>query len=111
MARLSGSERYETRGLRAALVFGRVPMFYFLAHFALIHLLAVVVCLARYGTAHWLFESPSMDRYPYTQPPGWPMSLVVVYLAWASVVIALYPVCRWYADVRARRRAWWLSYF
>lgn len=98
------------RRLRAALVFGRVPMFYFLAHFGLIHLLAVAVCQMRYGSAHWLFESPSMDRYPYTQPPGWPMSLGIVYLAWVWVVIALYPVCRWYADLRARRRDWWLSY-
>jgi hypothetical protein len=29
---------------------------------------------------------------------------------WAGIVIALYPLCRWYANVKARRRDWWLSY-
>ena len=37
------------RWLRPALVFGRVPLFYFLLHLTLIHLLAVVACYARYG--------------------------------------------------------------
>jgi uncharacterized membrane protein len=98
------------RALRPALILGRVPLFYFLVHFAVIHILAVVVCLVRYGGVHWMFESPSLDRFPITQPPGWPVSLPLVYLAWASVVVAVYPLCRWYATLRARRKDWWLSY-
>src|SRR3984893_2035132 len=47
------------RFLRPALVFGKVPLFYFLLHFPLIHLLAVAVCYARYGQVHWMFESPT----------------------------------------------------
>jgi hypothetical protein len=31
-------------------------------------------------------------------------------LVWALVVALLYPLCRWVADVKARRRDWWLSY-
>jgi hypothetical protein len=27
-----------------------------------------------------------------------------------AVVLMLYPLCRWVADVKARRRDWWLSY-
>jgi uncharacterized membrane protein len=98
------------RALRPALIIGRVPMVYFLAHFTLIHILAVIACLIRYGSAHWMFEAPSIDKFPFTQPPGWPSSLPVVYAVWASVVIALYPLCRWYAALRERRRDWWLSY-
>ena len=52
------------RALRPALVFGRVPLFYFVLHFPLIHLLAVLTCLVRYGTAHWMFESPDLGNYP-----------------------------------------------
>ena len=48
------------RLLRPALMFGKVPLFYYLTHFALIHVLAVVVCYLRYGTAHWMFESPDL---------------------------------------------------
>ncbi|MHB1311780.1 MAG: DUF1624 domain-containing protein, partial [Gemmatimonadaceae bacterium] len=52
------------RLLRVTLGYGREPMFYYVAHFALIHLLAVAACLGRYGTAHWMFESPTLAAYP-----------------------------------------------
>jgi uncharacterized membrane protein len=98
------------RFLRPALVIGKVPMFYFLAHMPLIHLLAVVVCFARYGAVHWMFESPTIGQFPITPPPGWGFSLPVVYLIWAFVVIALYPLCRWFARLKRRRSDAWLSY-
>lgn len=97
--------------LRPALVLGKVPMFYYLLHFPLIHLLAVVVCYARYGQMHWMFESPSIDKFPITPPPGWGFSLPIVYLIWASVMVALYPLCRWFAALKQRRSDAWLSYF
>lgn len=96
--------------LRPALVFGKVPLFYFVLHFILIHLLAVVTCLVRYGTAHWMFESPDLGNYPFTPPPGWGYSLPVVYLTWAFVVMAMYPLCRWFAELKQRRKDAWLSY-
>jgi uncharacterized membrane protein len=99
------------RFLRPALVLGKVPMFYYLLHIPLIHLLAVVVCYARYGQVHWMFESPSVDRFPITPPPGWGYPLPIVYLIWAFVVVALYPLCRWFAALKQRRSDAWLSYF
>jgi uncharacterized membrane protein len=98
------------RWLRPALVFGKVPMFYYLLHIPLIHLLAIVVCYARYGQVHWMFESPSRDKFPVTPPPGWGFSLPTVYLIWAVVVVALYPLCRWFATLKQRRTDAWLSY-
>lgn len=89
---------------------GRVPLFYFVLHIALIHVLAVVVCFARYGEVHWMFESPTLADFPFTQPPGWPLSLPWVYLIWWVVVLMLWPLCRWFADVKRRRRDWWLGY-
>jgi uncharacterized membrane protein len=96
--------------LRPALVLGKVPMFYYLLHFPLIHLLAVAVCYARYGQVHWMFESPTIAQFPVTLPPGWGYSLPVIYLIWASVVLALYPLCRWFAALKQRRSDVWLSY-
>jgi uncharacterized membrane protein len=98
------------RLLRPALVIGRVPFFYYLLHVLLLHLLAVLASWARYGAAHWMLESPTVDRFPVTQPPGWPAPLGVVYLVWVLVVVLLYPCCRWYAALRARRADAWLSY-
>jgi uncharacterized membrane protein len=97
--------------LRPAVIFGRVPMFYYLLHFPLTHLLAVAVCYSRYGHVHWMFESPTLGKYPFMPPPAWGFSLSAVYLVWITVVFALYPLCRWFADVRERRTDAWLSYF
>lgn len=96
--------------LRVIATYGKVPLFYFLVHFALIHLIAVVVCYARFGEVHWMFESPSIDRFPFTAPPGWGFSLPLVYLFWAIVVCCLYPMCSWYAGIRQTRRHPLLSY-
>jgi len=59
---------------------------------------------------HNLFD---ILRSPLTfgQPmPGIGFNLVVVYLAWIAGVLLLYPLCRWFAGVKQRRRDWWLSY-
>jgi uncharacterized membrane protein len=98
------------RVFRPALIIGKVPMFYYVLHFALIHLIAVVVCYARYGTAHWMFESPDLGHYPFSPPPGWGFSLPIVYTVWAIVVVTMYPLCRWFAGLKQRRSDPWLSY-
>ena len=90
--------------------YGRVPLFYFLLHLPLIHLLAAGTAYLRYGSAYWFFESPSLDKYPFTRPPGWGYSLPIVYALWALVVITLYKPCGWFADVKARSRSAWLGY-
>ncbi len=107
---LRALEGARSRVLQPVLYIGRVPLFYYLMHILLIHVLAVIACTIRFGGVHWMFESPTLDRFPVTQPPGWPASLPVIYLIWIGVVIVLYPVCRWYAGVKQRSRAAWLSY-
>ncbi len=97
--------------LRPALVFGKVPMFYYLLHVPLIHLIALAVCYARYGRVYWMFQSNNLDQFPVTPPPGWGYPLPIIYLIWAIVVIALYPLCRWFAGLKQRRSDAWLSYF
>jgi len=96
--------------LQPALVFGKVPMFYYALHFALIHAAAVAVCYARYHDAHWMFESADVAHYPFTAPPGWGYPLPIVYAIWIAVVVSLFPVCRWFAGVKQRRHDAWLSY-
>ncbi|MGA7218624.1 MAG: heparan-alpha-glucosaminide N-acetyltransferase domain-containing protein [Candidatus Sulfotelmatobacter sp.] len=99
------------RWLRPALIVGKVPMFYYLLHIPLIHLLAVGICYARYGQVYWMFESPTPRQFPVSPPPGWGYSLPIVYLLWAVVVLTLYPLCRWFAGLKQRRNDAWLSYF
>ena len=89
---------------RAITVFGRVPLFFYVLHLFLIHALALLV-----GTLAG-FDPRSFLRVWLFLPEGWGYGLPVVYLVWAGVVLALYPACRWFAGVKARRRDAWLSY-
>ena len=96
--------------MQPALVFGRVPMFYYLLHIPLIHLIAVALCYWRYSHIYWMFQSPTLAQFPVTFPPGWGFSLPAIYLVWAIVVIALYPLCLWFSRLKQRRSDAWLSY-
>jgi len=93
------------------IVFGRVPFFFFVVHLALCHVLAVLFSLVRYGWTKTLFiPPPSMGSMRSLFPANYGYDLWVVYAAWIAVVAMLYPLCRWFADVKQRRRDWWLSY-
>jgi uncharacterized membrane protein len=98
------------RWLRPVEVLGRVPLFYFVLHITLIHLLALIAAAIRFGNVSFVFESPTPDKFPFTQPPGWPLSLPYIYALWFLVVALLWPLSRWYAEVKGKRRAWWMGY-
>lgn len=95
------------------IVFGRVPLFYFVLHFFAAHGAIVLMSLARFGTTAlgFMFQPvPSMGGPATSFPPDFGYDLWVVYAVWIAIVIALYPVCRWYAALKERNRSWWLSY-
>jgi uncharacterized membrane protein len=87
--------------------FGRVPMFYYLLHIPLIHALALVVFWLRDGAAH----AERFATAPYvSMPPDQRWGLGLLYVVWLVAVAILYPLCRWYAQVKARRPDSWLRY-
>jgi uncharacterized membrane protein len=90
-------------------LFGRVPFFYYMLHIPLIHALALVVSKIRLGfVSPWLFANHPMGN---PEPPGgYVWGLGTLYLVWAIVIVLLYFVCRWFADVKAKRSEWWLGY-
>lgn len=96
--------------LQPALIIGKVPLFFFILHFFLIHLLAVLASWLRYGEIGEMFRSPDLDHFPFSQPPGWGEPLPVIYAIWIGVVLLLYPLCRRYARIKQHNRSWWLSY-
>ncbi len=88
--------------------FGRVPLFYYILQWVTAHTIAVILHAAFGKPVHWLFQTP-IDWF--TNPPqGNGFNLIVVYLSWIGGVLLLYPLCKWFAGVKARRRDWWLSY-
>lgn len=97
--------------LRPLVVFGRVPLFYYVLHIPFIHAGYLLACLVRFGRADWAYGfQPGVDPRP-AAPPGAGFSLPAVYLFWIIFVVALYPACRWFADLKQRRREAWLTYF
>jgi uncharacterized membrane protein len=96
------------RGLgRAVVVFGRVPMFYYVLHIYTIHLAAGVIALAFHQPVKWLFPGAFFFQRP---PDGYGHSLKFIYVAWTVINILLYFPCRWFAEYKRTHRAWWLSY-
>lgn len=98
------------RLLRPALIVGTVPLFFYVLHFYLIHLLATAASYLRFGEVANTFRSPDLAHFPFVQPPGWGAPLGVIYLLWIAVIVLMFPLCYWYARFKGRRRDWWLSY-
>jgi uncharacterized membrane protein len=94
-------------------VFGRVPLFFFVIHFYAAHATAVVLAWLRYGRASLTFAFhpvPSMGGPRELFPAGFGYDLWVVYVVWTLIGLGLYPACRWFARIKGTRRDWWLSY-
>jgi uncharacterized membrane protein len=91
--------------VRFFVVYGRVPFLYYVVHLYLIHGLTLVAASLT-GQA-----LPSQLRVFFLfYPKTFGFSLGTVYLIWIGVVLALYPLCRWFAGLKARRKDAWLSY-
>lgn len=89
------------------IVFGRVPLFFYLLHVPLIHGLAILLAFLKYGTIGSVWNGPGSSSYPEDYGYG----LAGVYAVWLVVILLLYPVCRRFAGLKQRRRDAWLSYF
>jgi uncharacterized membrane protein len=87
--------------------FGRVPLFFYLLQWPTAHLISVLLHLAFGKPTAWLFQTP----IGWTgAKPNMGFNLAVVYLCWIAGVLLLYPLCKWFAGVKQRRKDWWLSY-
>ena len=88
-------------------VYGRVPFFYYICHFYLLHLLLIIIFFA---TGHSTSEIAS-PFVPFNFRPatfGW--GLPVVYMIWLFVIVLLYFPCRWFSQYKKNHNKWWLSY-
>jgi uncharacterized membrane protein len=106
IALLPWLERARGSLAEAVRTLGRVPLFFWLLHVPLIHLIALGLSLARYGEViPWLVRNP-----PIEPPAGYGYNLFVIYLVTALVVVGLYPVCAGFAEIKKRGRTRWLDY-
>lgn len=92
---------------RVATVYGKVPLFYFLVHWYIIHpIMFLIVFMQGYHSSELVFGTN------FGRPKGPSgVSLWWIYLIWLLVVAALYPLCKMYGAYKARYRdKQWLRY-
>jgi uncharacterized membrane protein len=97
---------------RFLVTLGRVPLFFYLTHIVLIHLLAVVLAFIRFGHAEWLYDGPGIfwsETLP-GHPANYGLSLVWVVLLWVLVIAILYPACSAYGRYKRLHDQAWLRY-
>ncbi|MBA2330990.1 MAG: DUF1624 domain-containing protein [Flavisolibacter sp.] len=93
------------------IVFGRVPLLFYILHLYLIHALATlaVVLSGRPWTDMVSITNFNSKDSPWLQ--GYGFTLWQTYLVWLLVVALLYPVCKWYDQYKTNHKEkWWLSY-
>jgi uncharacterized membrane protein len=90
--------------------FGAVPFFFYLLHVYLIHALAIAVNAAAGNNPAGLFDYMINVFTAPEKLAGLGFALPWVYLAWIVILALLYPLCRYWQGLKARRRDWWLSY-
>jgi uncharacterized membrane protein len=103
---LGAAEGFSGRFASFLVTFGRVPFFFYLAHIFLLHLMAVAWAQFHDGNVAWLFHGLP----PVSKPAAFGFSLPMIYPLWMAAVAILYLPCRWFAQIKQRRREWWLSY-
>jgi uncharacterized membrane protein len=106
---LAYSEKLKGRVVDFFSTYGRVPFFYYILHIYLIHFLAMVAAqLTGFGW-HAMVLRGFVSSVPALKGYGFP--LWVVYVVWIGVILALYPLCKKFADYKiTHKEKWWLSY-
>jgi len=92
---------------RIPIVFGRVPLFFYLLQWISAHLFGIGLSLIAGKDISYFFApfNPQMEL-----PPDNGFSLPVVYFAWIAGLVIIYPLCLWYGNYKLRKKHWLLSY-
>ena len=88
-------------------MYGRVPFFYYVVHFYLIHTICVIVFFATGHTAKDIID-PNIPFF--FRPVHFGFDLPFVYAVWIFVIVILYKPCKWFDNYRRTHTQWWLSY-
>jgi uncharacterized membrane protein len=103
----SGHDPFIKKLTNPFLVFGRVPMFFYILHLYVIHLLAIAMAYIFRQPVHWLWHG---GFWMNNTPEGYGHGLSFIYIMWLLTVGMLYFPCCWFAKLKQRRKDWWLSY-
>jgi len=101
---LALTEKVQNKISSVLIIYGKVPLFYYVIHFFLIH----TICVITLFIAGYSANEIVVPQFPFR--PQFGFDLWGVYLVWILVLIIMYPLCRWYSRYKDTHRQWWLSY-
>lgn len=80
-------------------VYGQTPLFYFIIHFAILHTIMLITMILE----GYHFSDLNFGSFNPGRPKGESgIELRAVYIVWISVVIAMYPLCKWYGRYKVK---------
>lgn len=104
---LSFWESLENKFTQFLSVYGKVPFFYYILHFYLIHFLCVI---GFFATGHGMEQIADPNSPFLFRPPDFGFSLPIVYLIWLTVILIMYFPCRWFVRYKKEHQNWWIHY-
>jgi uncharacterized membrane protein len=108
---LAAIEPFTDRLPKPVIVFGKVPLFFYILHLYMIHAFALLLLV--YEGRDWHQYILSARGIMSGRLSDFGLSLGAVYIVWILVILLLYPICKWYQNYRTTNNSskWWLSYF
>jgi len=88
-------------------VYGKVPLFYYILHWYTAHIIMYLLLFVQvFSFADFLYG------YNLGRPKAENgVSLFGTYIVWILIVLALYPICKWYGAYKdEHKEKWWLRY-
>ena len=92
---------------KIGIVYGRVPLFFYILQWLSAHLFGIGLTLLAGKDITYFFAALGPDMQI---PPDAGFSLPVVYFAWIAGLVIIYPLCLWYGNYKRRNKHWLLSY-
>ncbi len=105
---LAFADQFHNTVKKVTLFYGKVPLFYFIVHFYVIHILTIMMLFAQgfsWSQIEFAAGTFGRSRNVVSGLPLWE-----IYLMWIFVVTILYKPCQWFGKYKAENQHWWLKY-
>lgn len=106
---LGFADRFNSTVQRILIVYGKVPLFYYVVHFLLIHFITLIMLRLQYipfSKMEFVNSTFGRPRNTETGVPLW-----MIFIIWPMVVAMLYLPCKWYWQYKQTHRNFLTRYF
>jgi uncharacterized membrane protein len=99
-------EKWKIKAFNFLEIFGRVPFFFYILHFPVIHFTSMLYYKVTVGEWFDLAKAGNPSNWPEYYKP----SLLRLYIVWILIVLFFYFLCKWYNNYKSKHSYWWLKY-